>query len=150
MPAKGTPQTWHCLACGQPFKCVQYKFHRRYCSPECRPSQAKRTGDVVETVCKMWREGKTYFAIAKTVGAADRTVARWVDELCTQGVLQPRSPNRQRLTAERIARNRQEMTKRNCLSCSAPFMSDGPGNRICMACKDTSAWRSGCSYGFAA
>jgi hypothetical protein len=32
---------------------------------------------------------------------------------------------------------------RKCLSCSDQFLSIGPGNRICLPCKDLDAWKAG-------
>ena len=32
---------------------------------------------------------------------------------------------------------------RNCLRCSSPFHSSGPGNRICDPCKETQDWQNG-------
>lgn len=41
--------------------------------------------------------------------------------------------------AERIASMRKT---RRCLSCDRQFASHGPGNRICLKCKDLDAWSS--------
>lgn len=152
MPAKGTLQTWHCVACGKPFKCKQYRMDRRYCSPACRPesSLSKRSPEALKTVSRMWAEGATYFAIAKEVGAADRTVARWIEELCKEGKLKPRAKTHQRLVAERKLSDRKVKAHRKCLTCEGQFLSDGPYNRICDTCREGSAWKSGCSYWFAA
>lgn len=35
---------------------------------------------------------------------------------------------------------------RTCLCCREDFISDGPGNRICNSCKESTAWSSGGDY----
>ena len=42
-----------------------------------------------------------------------------------------------------VKSNRQWQRERRCLSCSRPFASTGPGNRICRKCKHLEAWMSG-------
>jgi len=37
----------------------------------------------------------------------------------------------------------QQQGERRCLSCSRPFASTGPGNRVCRKCKHQDAWKSG-------
>jgi hypothetical protein len=32
---------------------------------------------------------------------------------------------------------------RRCLSCDRQFSSHGPGNRICLLCKDLDGWKAG-------
>jgi|tagenome__1003787_1003787.scaffolds.fasta_scaffold18004428_2 hypothetical protein len=39
---------------------------------------------------------------------------------------------------------------RKCLSCSSDFASDGPGNRICGACKSLDIWTSPAEFTVAA
>ncbi len=34
---------------------------------------------------------------------------------------------------------------RRCLSCGDDFASHGPGNRICLPCKDLDGWKAGVS-----
>lgn len=34
-------------------------------------------------------------------------------------------------------------TRRDCLQCGCPFISVGPGNRVCYSCKDQESWSSG-------
>ena len=34
-------------------------------------------------------------------------------------------------------------TTRSCLKCHNPFLSAWAGERVCKACKNTTAWRSG-------
>jgi len=46
----------------------------------------------------------------------------------------------------RIAKGNR-MSKK-CLSCCGNFLSEGPHNRICDACKTTSAWQAGCGGDF--
>ena len=46
------------------------------------------------------------------------------------------------VTDPQAHRQRQQMKERRCLSCSSDFLSAGPGNRICMRCKDLDAWNS--------
>ncbi len=36
--------------------------------------------------------------------------------------------------------------ERRCLSCTELFLSHWAGERICVRCKQTSAWRSGVAY----
>jgi hypothetical protein len=36
----------------------------------------------------------------------------------------------------------QQCRDRKCLSCSRTFLSAGPGNRICLQCKDLDGWTS--------
>ena len=43
-------------------------------------------------------------------------------------------PEKHRIQAMRKARK--------CLSCSREFASSGPGNRICLPCKDLDGWKS--------
>lgn len=42
-----------------------------------------------------------------------------------------------------VKSNHQRQRERRCLSCSRPFASTGPGNRICRKCKHLEAWVSG-------
>lgn len=36
-----------------------------------------------------------------------------------------------------------EAKQRKCLKCRSEFLSEWPGERVCKACKSTSAWRDG-------
>lgn len=38
--------------------------------------------------------------------------------------------------------------RRECRQCGRPFMSSGPGDRICESCEDDPLWSSGSDYSF--
>ena len=141
-----------CAGCGGEFKGT--KTNRgRYCSDACNPGtiiQPKANDEVVSTIVALWNAGESAHAIGRATGLSDRTVRRWTEDLCSKGVLRPREKSYQKQTIERIASEPKATLIRRCLSCSEVFESEGSHNRVCEPCREGSAWKSGCSYWFAA
>lgn len=87
----------------------------------------------VQNLVRMWRTGMKNSDIARELN---------------------RSPNAISVKASRIGLPPKEhiqnmppgMKIRCCLRCRSQFFSEGPGNRICGACKNTDEWRSGGGY----
>lgn len=47
---------------------------------------------------------------------------------------------------DKIVEMTSSMKVRSCLRCRSQFFSDGPGNRICGACKNSDDWKTGGGY----
>lgn len=47
---------------------------------------------------------------------------------------------------DKIEEMTSSMKVRSCLRCRSQFFSDGPGNRICGACKNSDDWKTGGGY----
>ena len=87
------------------------------------------SSDEVRTLINLWNTDYTNADIARILGRQEIAVA----------VKARRTNLGSKMPREFVAARK----KRDCLRCSRPFFSTGPGNRVCDACKDTDDWRMG-------
>lgn len=87
----------------------------------------------IEDLVRMWREGVKNSDIAKNLKRSPNAISVKASRIG----LPPK---------DKISDMSSSMKIRQCLKCRGPFFSDGPGNRICGACKNTDEWKSGGGY----
>jgi hypothetical protein len=74
------------------------------------------------------KAGAAATEIGASIGRSESAVKRKLDRLAGDKKPKPR-PNRRRRTAAKA--------RRKCLACGSTFKSEGIGNRICEACKES-------------
>ncbi len=52
------------------------------------------------------------------------------------------------LADEFVTNARKRGRARSCLNCQRTFFSEGPGNRICIPCKQSAHWSTGNDFAF--
>ena len=93
------------------------------------------TDDEVRTLIEQWKKKVSFGRIAKQIGRTRKSVTV---KACRIGLTE-----RPYLNDAYFINARKNGCARNCLSCQRVFFSEGPGNRICLQCKEREAWQSG-------
>jgi uncharacterized protein with von Willebrand factor type A (vWA) domain len=89
----------------------------------------------VKKLIDLWHSNKSNAEIAAELGRAEAAVAVKASRINLPPKRDVRSQN---------VKNKTRM--RNCLRCRTPFISEGPGNRICDPCKGSADWQGGGDY----
>lgn len=103
--------------------------------PERALNGVEWTDDEVRSLIECWKRKVPFSKIARKIGRSRKSV---VIKACRLGLT-----TRPYWNDEYLANARRRGQARHCLSCRAMFFSEGPGNRICLQCKDREAWQSG-------
>lgn len=91
------------------------------------------TDTEIQTLVRMWRNNEKNSDIARELGRSANAISVKASRIG----LPPK---------DKISEMNSTMKVRCCLRCRSQFFSDGPGNRICGACKNTDDWKSGGGY----
>ena len=91
--------------------------------------------DEVRTLIECWKRRESFTKIGRRIKRSRKSV---VVKACRIGLTE-----RPYWNDQYIANARRKGTARNCMTCKRIFFSEGPGNRICLQCKDTEEWHSG-------
>ena len=89
----------------------------------------------VRTLIELWKGKQSFAKIARQIGRSRKAV---IIKACRLGLTA-----RPYWNDAYVANARRRGTSRRCLSCRCLFFSEGPGNRICLQCKERQSWNSG-------
>ena len=95
--------------------------------------------DAVETLVRLWSQGRTAAEVAARLGKTARAVECKIYKLRAAGraLAERRPPD-----GPRAARRAAQRARRRCLYCDSMFLSDHPGNRLCLACLEDGPFTS--------
>jgi DNA-binding CsgD family transcriptional regulator len=98
------------------------------------------TATEIETAKRMDAEGKAMQEIAAALGRTPASVKDKLIRLSRQGGMPKRPPldRARRAQISKASHEAKKRTRRPCLCCGQPFMSEGPHNRLCSNCRSKS------------
>lgn len=101
-----------------------------------KTTEGRWSNEDVKKLFEYWKQGLSNAEIAKKLGRGESAVAVKASR-CNL-------PPKRKAGSENVKNG--NARQRSCLRCRSPFMSDGPGNRICDPCRESSDWQSGGDY----
>ncbi len=93
------------------------------------------TDHEVRSLINGWKQKKSFENIGREIGRSAKSV---VVKACRLGLTERAYWNN-----EYIENARRRGKARHCINCRSIFFSEGPGNRVCLQCKNKHSWQSG-------